>query len=224
MKPSLTTAEAFRRHFDVSRETMEALTLYLDLLKQWNRHARLVAKTDPAILWHRHVADSAQLIGIAKTWFPTARHWLDIGSGGGFPGLVVAIMQPALSMTLIEPNHRKAAFLLRVVSQLNLTVDVVSTRIENWQIPPQKHPDLITARAVTPLPRFLDTLSSTQLTAPLLLLKGATLKEELTRTLRSWNIETRQAQSLTEPTATILAITAYQPKTAEAATPIPHHS
>ena len=103
-------AEAFRAAFDVSRETMVRLETHLALLRQWNRRINLVSQGSLTAAWDRHFADSAQLWCLRP---PSARLWLDVGSGGGFPGLVVAAMAAEASelhVHLVESDRRKAAF------------------------------------------------------------------------------------------------------------------
>ena len=128
--------EDFAAAFDVSRETIARLATYEALLRQWQKAVNLVAPSTLDAVWHRHFADSAQLLSLA----PTARTWVDLGSGAGFPGLVVAILlasspsphassawgegigaePPAARVTLIESNARKCAFLREVVRQTGI--------------------------------------------------------------------------------------------------------
>src|SRR5919202_3217305 len=101
--------EAVRRVADVSRETLDALSLYADLLRRWQRTTQLVAPSTLPQLWSRHMADSAQLLRLA----PGARRWADLGSGGGFPGLVLAVCLTGTEgalVHLVESNARKCAF------------------------------------------------------------------------------------------------------------------
>lgn len=156
--------EDFAAAFNVSRETIERLETYKKLLRQWQKAVNLVAPGTLDAVWHRHFADSAQLISLAP---PGPRHWIDLGSGAGFPGLVIAILlantpsprdvptPPAASsargegigdpypqVTLVESDARKAAFLREVVRQTGLStgnsagvaVDVLSARVESVRI------------------------------------------------------------------------------------------
>ena len=123
-------AEAFRAAFDVSRETMVRLETHLALLRQWNRRINLVSQGSLTEAWDRHFADSAQLWCLRP---PSARLWLDVGSGGGFPGLVVAAMAAEASelhVHLVESDRRKAAFLATVVRATGVPATVHAERVE----------------------------------------------------------------------------------------------
>ena len=120
---------------NVSRETFEKLEALEALVRRWNPAINLVSSASLAELWNRHIVDSAQLFALCPR---TSNTWADIGSGGGFPGLVVAILaQPALPdlrVTLVESDLRKATFLRQAVQALSLGADVISERIES--VPP----------------------------------------------------------------------------------------
>ena len=135
---------------DVSRETQERLEIYGDLLTKWNPRINLVSKKSLDEMWTRHFADSAQIFALAPH---SVDHWVDMGSGGGFPGLVVAILgQDGGSprrMTLIESDARKAAFLRVVIRETGLTATVLNERIE--KAAPQSA-NVLSARALTDLP------------------------------------------------------------------------
>ena len=108
---SIKDADDFARRFDVSRETIDKLLAYEALLRQWQKTINLVAPSTLDSIWSRHFADSAQLLAIAA---PDAKRWIDLGSGAGFPGLVLAIMlagRDGAKVTLVESDTRKAAFL-----------------------------------------------------------------------------------------------------------------
>lgn len=151
------TPEAFREAFGVSRETLARLKIYEDLLKAWQKAVNLVAPSTLEQVWHRHFADSAQLFVFAPEG---GKSWLDLGSGGGFPGLVLAIMlaerHPEARMALVESDARKAAFLGEVARKTGVAVEIRAERSEkaatqaNSQIR-----DVITARALAPLPKLL---------------------------------------------------------------------
>src|SRR6266446_7568536 len=134
----------------VSRETEARLDRYVDLLRQWQAKTNLVAPSTIPHLWTRHIADSLQLLALA----PSARVWLDLGSGGGFPGLVIACAlagERGATVHLIESNAKKAAFLREAVRELDLRAVVHGERIEHFSLPMGAHVDVITARAVAPL-------------------------------------------------------------------------
>jgi len=189
-------AEALRLT-PVSRETEERLDRYLDLLRQWQAKTNLVAPSTLPNLWTRHVADSLQLLSLA----PSARRWVDLGSGGGFPGIVLACAlaeTPDASVHLIERNAKKAAFLreaLRVtnapgVVHLSDIVDTVDSNLSRI--------DCITARALAPLHQLIGwTAPLVEQGAKALFLKGQDVELELTEATKYWNINPRLHSSLT---------------------------
>ena len=138
----------------VSRETGERLKAFVELLEKWQPAENLVsAKTLPEI-WHRHVADSAQLFPM----FPETRTWLDLGTGAGFPGMVVAILgleRPGSHVHLVESNRRKCAFLRSAVRETGALATVLEGRVEDV-LPGIARPERVIARAVAPLARLLE--------------------------------------------------------------------
>ena len=153
--PPIRSAADFSRAFSVSHETVERLELYAALLRQWQKAVNLVAPSTLDEVWHRHFADSAQLIGLA----PTARNWLDLGSGAGFPGLVIAIMlanQQNRSVHLVESNSRKCAFLQEVARRTGVSARIHEGRIEDMARRGRAlDVDVVTARALAPLDRLI---------------------------------------------------------------------
>jgi 16S rRNA (guanine527-N7)-methyltransferase len=150
--------EDFTRAFSVSRETLAKFDLYADLLQRWQKAVNLVAPSTLGEVWHRHFADSAQLLALGPS---DARRWLDLGSGGGFPGLVLALLLAerggAARVTLVESDTRKAAFLREVARQTGAPVDILSIRIEALPTHASLQAvDVVTARALAPLPRLLE--------------------------------------------------------------------
>ena len=145
----------FRRVFSVSHETVERLTAYEALLRQWQRVVNLVAPSTLDEIWPRHFADCAQLTTLA----PNALKWLDLGSGAGFPGLVIAIMMANhqnRSVHLVESNNRKCAFLSEVARRTAIAVTIHEERIEDVARGEQvTGVDVVTARALAPLDRLL---------------------------------------------------------------------
>lgn len=189
-------AEALRLT-PVSRETEMRLDRYIDLLRQWQAKTNLVAPSTLPNLWTRHVADSLQLLSLA----PTARRWVDLGSGGGFPGIVLACAlaeTPDATVHLIERNAKKAAFLreaLRVanapgVVHLSEIVDTVDSNLSRI--------DCITARALAPLHQLIGWAAPwVEQGAKALFLKGQDVELELTEATKYWNIKPRLHSSLT---------------------------
>jgi 16S rRNA (guanine527-N7)-methyltransferase len=128
----------------VSRETFERLCAFEQLFLKWNRSINLVAGSTEDDLWRRHILDSAQLARLA----PEAQRWTDMGSGGGFPGLVMGFLlaDRGGSIDLIESNRKKAAFLQAAVGQFNLPARIIAKRIDQ-SYPLASSPDIVTARA-----------------------------------------------------------------------------
>lgn len=201
------TPEAFRARFDVSRETLARLETFVDLLALWTRRINLVSAQSLDAVWHRHIADSAQLAALAPA---EAATWLDLGSGGGLPGLVVAALRPGTALTLVESDRRKAAFLRLAAAEMGLPVTVLARRIED--LPPAA-PDVLSARALAPLLRLLPLVAP--LTGPgtvLLLPKGAHAFSELTAAQADWHSEAEPVASLTDPAGTILRLRNLRPR------------
>ena len=159
---------------NVSRETINKFQAYLSLLEKWQRRINLVSNSTLADAWQRHILDSGQL---AAYYPPLTRRILDVGSGAGFPGLVLAIMGGVM-VDLVESDHRKSVFLSTVIRELGLPAKVHNQRIETM---PNLWPDVITARALAPVPKLLN-LIETQMSAECvcLFLKGVSIEDELT--------------------------------------------
>lgn len=184
----------------VSRETQAALEAYAALLLRWNRTVNLVARADEPFLWQRHIADSLQLIPLMQ---PRPDRAIDLGTGAGFPGLILSIAG-GIPFDLIEADQRKAAFLREAIRTTGAPVQVHAVRIETARLRPAP---LVTARALAPLPKLLE------LAAPLLapggfclFLKGATAEAELTQASQEWHMQAELIPSRTSPSARILRI------------------
>lgn len=207
--------EAFRAAFSVSRETLDRLTLYEDLLKRWQKAVNLVAPTTLGEIWHRHFADSAQLVRLIPE---EAEALVDLGSGGGFPGLVLAIVlheRKAMHVTLVESDGRKAAFLREVARQTQVPVDILSTRIENAETQRKVSTvDVVTVRALAPLNRLLG------LAAPFfapntrgLFLKGRDVHGEIDEAREAWHFDVELVPSVTDAQGQIAVVCNVRAKT-----------
>jgi 16S rRNA (guanine527-N7)-methyltransferase len=201
----MTDSEAFRRAFDVSRETCERLETHLALLRKWNPRINLVAPSTLATAWTRHVADSAQLWPL----LPADAHlWLDLGSGAGFPGLVVAALAaeqaPELTARLVESDGRKAAFLATVIREAGLPAEVLT---ERWERLPPQAADVVSARALAPLADLLGAVEKHRRPGGIgLFPKGETVHNELAEASVRWRFDHKLIASRTEPRAAILEI------------------
>ena len=190
---------------DVSRETSERLDYFVELLKKWSKSINLVSRSTMEHVWHRHIADSAQIWPLAPE---SAYTWADLGSGGGLPGMVIAILahefRPALRVTLVESDLRKSAFLATASRELDLTATVLAKRIE--EVPPLKA-DVVSARALAPLDRLLP-LAARHLgeNATGLFPKGVKHVDELEAALASWRFTHETYKSKTESEAVIYKI------------------
>ncbi|CAD0184537.1 Ribosomal RNA small subunit methyltransferase G [Ruegeria sp. THAF57] len=189
---------------DVSRETFERLAKYVELVKRWNPKINLVSRNSLAEIWTRHIKDSVQVYRCAESF----RNWADLGSGGGFPGMVCAIMaiqeNPNAQFTFVESDQRKSAFLRTVARECGAKCSVVSKRIETVN---PLDADVVSARALADLSvllSFCDRHLGSSGTA--LLPKGETWKKELEDARREWNFHAEPITSLTEPQAVILKI------------------
>jgi len=181
----------------VSRETERRLDAYLDLLRQWQAKTNLVAPSTLPQLWTRHVADSLQLLALA----PKARRWLDFGSGGGFPGIVLACAMAGHDgghVTLVERNAKKAAFLREALRVTGSPGTVMLADIgDNVDRFPQGL-DCITARAVAPLHQLIGFARPLMTEGrKALFLKGQDVEAELTEATRYWKIDPQLHASLT---------------------------
>ncbi|KPA19835.1 Ribosomal RNA small subunit methyltransferase G [Shimia sp. SK013] len=201
----MSDADTILADLDVSRETSERLRTLADLLTKWNPRINLVSKSSIADLWTRHILDSAQIFRLAP---PNTSHWVDIGSGGGFPGLVVALMMEESgapkSVTLIESDQRKCAFLRTVLRETGVKAKVITARIE--QAEPQ-NASILSARALADLPLLFDFAERhLALDGTALFPKGATWEKEVAAAKESWSFQADVIQSKTEPQAVILKV------------------
>ena len=193
------SAAEFAAVLDVSRETLERLQAYEALLRQWQKTVNLVSAKSLDDVWRRHFLDSGQLCRLLAD----AKSVADIGSGAGFPGLVVAIMAGA-QVTLVEADNRKAAF-LREASRLTAAdTKIIAGRAENE---PPTPVEAIIARAVAPLEKLLSLAEPwLQPGGRCYFLKGATIENELTDARRVWDINYDVVPSLSDPAGTILCV------------------
>lgn len=188
----------------VSRETRERLEQYLALLNKWQKVVNLVGPATLPEAWERHFIDSAQ---IAPLLPEGAFNLYDLGSGAGFPGLVLAIMRPDITVHLVESDERKAAFLSTVSRETGAGVKVHNCRIE--ALPADTRPDVVTARALAALPQLLAWVRPwAELNSALLLLlpKGKTADEEIAAARAHYNFVLDEHRSMTAGDARILRI------------------
>lgn len=196
---------AFEAEVNVSRETLQRLKVYAGLLEKWNPSINLVAKSTLPDLWARHFLDSTQILHLAPH---DAGKWVDIGTGGGFPGLVIAIMadvsRPGLRVTCVESDQRKATFLRTVVRETGISADVVAQRIEDLD---PMCADVVSARALAPLVElvgYADRHLREGGTA--IFPKGAGYRAEVSQALEKWFFQMDTYPSKTDPQGNILKL------------------
>lgn len=191
--------------FDVSRETLDRLRRYESLLRKWNPAINLVSNGTLQDLWARHFLDSAQLFSMASL---SEGRWVDLGSGGGFPGLVIAILAsekaPSVQVTLVESDLRKSAFLSTVARDIGLQVAVLSERIESLD---PLNADVLSARALAPLPGLLGFAQlHLKPDGTALFPKGASWRDEVAEARGRWVFMVDPIPSLTDPASVVLNI------------------
>jgi len=197
-------AEGLLQRFDVSRESRQRLQQYAEVLTHWQKQINLVGSDDLDSLWERHIADALQLrpyIGEGE------RTIIDLGSGAGLPGMVLALAYPEYRVILVESNGKKVAFLREIARQARISVNVMQERIETVDSTPYRSLEpVITARALAPLERLLG------LSLPLLecgrglFHKGQDVSRELIEAMKSWSIDYIRHPSAIDPRGTILEI------------------
>jgi len=194
------TADEVGKLLNVSRETFSQFEAYLALLEKWQRRINLVANSTMADVWQRHILDSAQLI---KFYPPNTKKILDVGSGGGFPGLVLAIMGN-VEVDLVESDQRKAIFLSTVIRSLGLPAKVHNQRIETL---PNLAPDVVTARALAPVSKLMKLIENQiSLDTVCLFLKGASVEDELTELQSYSTMVTVSHQSISSANGVVLEL------------------
>lgn len=189
----------------VSRETSARLSQFAALVRKWNPKINLVSPKTLDDLEARHIADSQQVFEFSGV---TGGHWVDLGSGGGFPGLVVAICAaekaPDLKLTLVESDQRKSAFLMTAARELGLQVQVLAQRIE--AVPPLQA-DIISARALAPLTDLLWMTERHLASGGIAIFpKGERHAIEVEEAQKTWRFDMEMAQSCTEDSARLLKL------------------
>jgi len=180
----------FAEASNVSRETLARLEAYVALLIEWNARQNMVSKASLADVWQRHIWDSAQLAPLVPE---PAKTLVDLGSGAGFPALVLAAMRPELRVSLYEATAKKCRFLAEAAQVLQVKVDIRNTRIEEA---PLEGFDAVTARACAPLGVLLSYASRFQGPQTVnLFLKGQDIEAELKQATKSWRMKVQRHPS-----------------------------
>ncbi len=195
---------ALLEQLNVSRETIARLKSFETVLRKWNPRINLVSRNSLDHLWNRHIIDSIQVFRCVEA----PHKWVDIGSGGGLPGLIVALVAaeeaPGLDVTLIESDQRKSAFLRTAARECDVKVNVISARIE--QAAPQ-NAEVLSARALADLDDLLGFAERHLKSDGVALFpKGVSWKKEVDNALERWRFDLEPITSLTEPDAVVLKI------------------
>jgi 16S rRNA (guanine527-N7)-methyltransferase len=200
----------------VSRETTARLDRFVETLLDWQQRMNLIAPSTIPILWTRHIADSLQLIALA----PAALVWADLGSGAGFPGLVIACALADIDGTrvhLVESNGKKAAFLREAVRVTGAPANVHTVRVSDFVENAPEPIDVVTARALAPLPELLAVAYPLLKKGSLgVFPKGQDVGFELTEAAKCWNTQSELSQSLTDARSRIVVVRGLEPKTVPA--------
>lgn len=196
--------EEFASAAGVSRETLARLKAFVALLTEWTARHNLVSRNSLGDVWHRHVWDSAQLAPLVPA---TASSLVDLGSGAGFPGLVLAILlrdRPDFRTVLYESTGKKCDFLIAAAERAGIAADIRRARIEEAST---EIFDVVTARACAPLPKLLGYAQPLQGPSTTnLFLKGQNIEAELTEVRKMWTMKLVRHPSQTDPSGTILEI------------------
>lgn len=206
--------EDLARAFDVSEATLQRLATYESLLQQWQRAVNLVAPATLPDVWNRHIADSLQL----APFIPDREGTLaDLGSGAGFPGLVLAAQfadRTGPHVVLVESDQRKAAFLREATRAMKISVEILSTRIESdANLAVLRSVDFVTARALAPLPRLFSIVSTfLSEDAVCIFLKGRNAAREIAEAREAWSFALEIHPSQTEEKASVLVVRAIRPR------------
>ncbi len=191
---------AFLAANDVSRETLDRLDRVIETLDHWRTRSNLIGPREWPVIWTRHVADCYQLLDL----LPETARVVDLGSGAGFPGLIIAAARPAGHVTMVESVGKKCAFLRAAIEAAGLSASVRQERVESVEPMPA---DFVTARAFAPLPKLLDYASPwLKRGATGLFLKGERWKEELTEARQTWNFAHEAIPSRVGGSGTILIV------------------
>ena len=194
--------------FDLPDVVLERLKTYEDVLKRWQRAVNLVAPGTLPNLWHRHFADSLQVLPLLPT---KSGRLADLGSGGGFPGLVIAAALADSSgphVTLVESDQRKAAFLRDAARAMEISVEILSTRIESdASLQALFGVDVVTARALAPLGRLFEFVAPFVIdTTTCVFLKGREAVREVSEARSNWRFDAECHISCTDPEARVVVI------------------
>jgi 16S rRNA (guanine527-N7)-methyltransferase len=197
---------AASRLVPVSRETEDRLAMFVELLDRWRQKTNLISNSTFATVWTRHIADSAQLSALA----PDAKRWVDMGSGAGFPGLVIAIQLagvPGALVHCIESDRRKCAFLREAARATGAAAAIHPQRVEAIEPKSLGTVDAVTARAFAPLPLTLELARPWMERGAIAVFpRGESAKDQIAALPEAWAYAIETLQSVVNPRAAILRI------------------
>lgn len=194
------TPDEFQQQLGIDDATMERLSSFVTLLITWQKRINLVSASSLDDIWRRHILDSAQLKNYLR---PSDKTVLDLGSGAGFPGLVLAIVSP-LTIHLVESNNKKCSFLREAARKTEANIVIHAERIESLKAFPI---DVVTSRALAPLEKLIDySAPFLAENSRCLFLKGAKGGQELTTARKKWNMIVTEAESLSDHSGVIYSI------------------
>ena len=200
MKMDETTKETFISQLNVSRETLDLFLHYAEILAKWQAKINLISGNTVDNVWSRHFLDSAQLYDLVPRG---AKTLLDIGSGAGFPGMVLAVMG-VKNVTLVEADSRKCLFLSEVLRQTGTHANIVNCRIEEFD---GGYYDIITARALAPMDKLLTYINPHFGPGTKgIFLKGKQVGCELTKAKKQWKLEYKAVPSITNDRGSIIVV------------------
>ena len=195
-----------RSLFDVSRETEQRLDNYVDELQKWSKAKNLVGPETLSSLWTRHVADSAQVVNCV----PDARRWVDLGSGAGLPGLIIAALitdRDGASVDLVESNGKKCAFLRSAARKMAVPARIHCERIEDFTSKRHEPVDVVTARALAPLEKLLEMAEPLIARGAIAVFhKGQDVERELTQASTCWKFNYTLVPSRTQPDGALVIV------------------
>ena len=198
--------DTFYRFYSVSRETISSLVKYEKLLLRENKKLNLIGKSTIKSIWDRHFLDSAQIIDFIDK---NDKIVTDLGSGAGFPGIIIALMAKErkikVKVKLVEKSRKKSNFLKQIINELNLKVEVINKNI--FEDENRLEEDVFVARAFKPIQKILELIhNKADNWKKILLFQGKTGKEELLQASKSWDIKYKQRNSITSSDSLILEI------------------
>lgn len=180
---NIKSIELLKNHPNVSHETFDQICAYISIILKWNKKINLIAKSTEDNIIERHVLDSLKII----TFIENAKNISDLGSGGGFPGIIIAIQKPSIFINLIESDKKKCAFLRNIAFHLNLkNVKIVEERVENIT---SIKSDVITSRAFASIKNSLDLLKGINKNTTCLFIKGKKVLQEIQEAEKFWNFK-----------------------------------